>query len=407
MTMLYTYRATDISGSLIEGSMEARDERTLVAKLQEMGYYPISVGNPVSDASSAGRYSLRAFSCRVSGRDVLRLTRELSNLLEAGLPLDRSLSVLADLESSAEFRKVILDILKGIQGGSTLADCLERHKGVFSEIYISTVRAGEAGGSLEAVLERLGRFMDQTQKLKDDITSALLYPLLLTVVGGGAVLVMILFVIPRFSVIFEDMGGVMPLPTRMLLFASEGLLSYWWAALLLFTLGLFELKRRSKTEHGRLSIDRIRLGAPVLGPVLRKAVISRFSRTLGTLLQGGLPILDALRIAVNTMGSPVMARSIEPVIEGVRRGRGMTLPLKEAGSFPPLAVQMLTVGEETGRIDEMLIRLADNYDREVATAMKRGLALLEPAIIFLMAVVVGFIVISLLLAIFSMNDMPM
>lgn len=405
--MLYTYQATDISGRLIKGLMEARDENTLVAKLRDMGYYPISVETPGAEKSEVRRFSLKPFSRRISGRDVLRLTNELSSLLEAGLPLDRSLSVLAEIETNEAFKRVILDIVKGIRGGSTLAGCLEKYTGVFSEIYISTVSAGEAGGSLEAALERTGKFMEQTQKLKDDITSALLYPLLLTVVGGSAVLVMVLFVIPKFSIIFEDMGGVMPLPTRMLLAASEGLVSYWWAALLFFASVFLEVKRRAKTAAGRLSIDRLKLKTPVMGPIFRKAVVSRFARTLGTLLQGGLPILDALRIAVNTMGSRSMSLGMEPVVEGVRRGRGIALPLKEAGSFPPLAVQMLTVGEETGRLDEMLIRLADNYDRDIATAIKRGLALLEPAIILVMALVVGFIVISLLLAIFSMNDMPM
>lgn len=405
--MLYTYQATDATGNLIKGSMEARDENTLVDKIREMGYYPISVGRAAGEKNALRRFSLPLFSRAVSGSDVLRLTHELSSLLEAGLPLDRALSVLAELESKDEFKQVLRDLLKGIQGGASLADCLGRHRGVFSDVYVSTVKAGEAGGSLEAVLERLGRFMDQTQKLKDDITSALLYPLLLTVVGGSAVLVMIFFVIPKFSIIFEDMGGVMPLPTRMLLFLSEGLLSYWWLGLIFFAGVFLELRRRTRTEEGKFSIDRAKFRVPVLGPVLRKAAVSRFARTLGTLMQGGLPILDALSIAVSTMGSPFMARSIAPVIEGVRRGRGMALPLKEAGSFPPLAVQMLTVGEETGRLDDMLIKLADNYDREIATAIKRGLALLEPAIILLMAIVVGFIVISLLLAIFSINDMPM
>jgi len=332
--MLYTYQATDTSGRLIKGSMEARDEKTLVEKLQEMGYYPISVGSAAGEKPALERFSL-TLSRRVSGRDVLRLTNELSSLLEAGLPLDRTLSVLAELETKEEFKRVLLDLLKGIQGGASLADCLDKHRSVFSDVYVSTVRAGEAGGSLEAVFERLGRFMDQTERLKDDITSALLYPLLLTVVGGSAVLVMIFFVIPKFSVIFEDMGGVMPLPTRMLLFVSEGLLSYWWAGLIFFAGVYLELRRRTRTEEGKLSIDRAKLKAPVMGPVLRKAAVSRFARTLGTLMQGGLPILDALNIAVNTMGSPFMARSIAPVIEGVRRGRGMALPLKEAGSFPP------------------------------------------------------------------------
>lgn len=403
---LFTYEALDASGALVKGSLEAADEKVLVDKLQSMGYYPMDIKKGASDEQSASTGVLRLFSKRVKSGTILNFTHELSTMLSAGLPLDRSLSILAELEKNPDFKSVILDINKGIHGGDTFADCLGRHPQVFSEIYVSTVRAGEASGSLEPVLVRVKKFMEETEKLKEDIKSALIYPLLLTIVGGSAILLMLLFVIPKFTVIFADMGGEMPLPTRMLLFVSGTIAGYWWVGAGLLAGFFFWARRKMRTEEGRLFFDRLTLDIPLMGEVLRKAVISRFSRTLGTLLQGGLPILDALNIAVKTMGNSFMSASTRPVIEGVRRGRGMVAPLKETNTFPPLAVHLLTVGEETGKLDEMLLKLSDNYDHDISVAIKRLLALMEPVIILVMAVVVGFIVISLLLAIFSLNDMP-
>lgn len=402
----YNYKATDAAGKSVNGLMEAKNDSAIISRLQELGYFPVDIARQGDTVKQGGPVTFGIFSRRVSGAAVAEFTHELSSMLDAGLPLDRSLSILAGLEKNPVFRDLLLDINRGIHGGDTLADCLARHPAVFSDIYINTVKAGEAGGALEGVLDRLGKFLEETERLKDDIRSALLYPLLLTAAGGAALVVMLLFVIPRFSVIFEDLGGVMPLPTRMLLWTSNNLLAWWWVPPAIAGAAYALLFRRLKTEGGRIFLDRLKLRVPLLGPVFTKAVVSRFSRTLGTLMQSGLPILDSLKIAVNTMGNAAMAAEIQPVIEGVRRGRGVAEPLKEISSFPPLAVHMLIVGEETGRLDEMLLRLADNYDRQITISIKRLLSLLEPTIILLMAIIVGFMVISLLLAVFSLNDLP-
>lgn len=406
---LFSYQATDGAGKLVKGTLEAKDKTALVDRLQEMGYFPISVDKSREDTLK-GRSGGGLFSRsrrRVTGADIVGFTQELSGMLEAGLPLDRSISILAELERNETFKEVLLDTYKGIQGGDSLADCLEKHSNIFSEIYVNTIRAGEAGGSLETVLVRLKKFMEDIQRIKDDIKSALIYPLLLTFVGGGAVAVMLLFVIPRFSVVLNDMGGAMPLPTVILLGISEALRSYWPVILGLIIFLAVAFKYAIKTKEGRLRLDAFKIKIPLFGPILRKAVVSRFSRTLGALLQGGLPILDALSISVKTMGNASMSRAIGPVIDGVRRGRGLTVPLRESGVFPELAVHMLAVGEETGRLDETLLMLADKYDRDISVAIKRLLSLLEPVIILFMAVIVGFIVISLILAVFSINDLPM
>lgn len=403
----YSYHATDSSGRSIKGTMEGADEGAIVSKLQDQGYFPIKVQKALDGAPSRQSRRGFAFARRVLSREVAAFTYEMGSLLDAGFPIDKSLSLLAEAEQNPAFREVMLDLCKGVQSGQTFAESLERHPKIFSQVYVNTIRAGEAGGALEGVLERLRKFMEETEKLKDDIASAMIYPLILTVAGGAAVIIMLAYVIPKFSVIFDDAGGVMPLPTRVLLAVNGLVMSYWWAPVAAFFIAGFEARRRGRTESGRLALDGMKLRIPLIGPVMKKVILSRFARTLGTLLQGGLPVLEALRISINTIGNAFIQKEIQPVVEGVRRGRGIAAPLKEIGSFPSLAVQMLTVGEETGRLDEMLVRFADKYDREVSTTIKRLLSLLEPAIILVMAVIVGFIVISLLLAVFSLNDITM
>ena len=407
---LFIYQAMDSSGNLVKGSLEASDQIALVDMLQDRGYFPVSIEESTGEADHSQRReksTIKLNRRRVSSKKVLDFTRELSGMLEAGLTLDKSLSILAELETNEPFRDALLDIYKSIHGGESFADSLLNYPDLFSEVYVNTVRAGEAGGSLETVLKRLKRFMEDEQVMKEEVKSAMIYPALLTLVGGTAVIMMILFVLPRFSAILDDMGGVMPLPTQILLSISEVLKGYWplmmGGAIVLF----FSMRYYLGTEEGRYKFDQFKLTLPVIGPVFEMASVSRFSRTLGTLMQGGLPILDALRIAVKTMGNVFMADKIGPVIDSVRRGKDLSHSLQEAASFPPLLIHMLSVGEETGHIDETLISLSDKFDRDIKVTLKRMLSLLEPMIIIVMAAIVGFIVISLMLAVFSFNDIPL
>ncbi len=404
---LYIYHATNASGECIKGTLEARDKKALVDRLQDMGLFPIRIGSRGEDTPVAAKSRSSLFRKRVPAQCIVDFTQELSDMLNAGLPLDRSLSILSELEKNETFKKVLISIHKGIHAGGTFAECLEKHPEHFSDVYINTVRAGEAGGSLEVVLSRLKKFIEDARRLKEDIRSALIYPLLLSIVGGGAVALMLMVFIPKFSVILDDMGGVMPLPTQILLDISGGLTRYWPVIIALIVAAGFAFRLILKSEEGRKKFDRVKLSIPLFGPILRKSAVSRFSRTLGALMQGGLPILNSLNIAVKTMGNTYLAGKMGAVVEGVRRGRGLTVPLRESASFPPIAEHMLAVGEETGHLDETLLRLSDKYDRDVGTAVKRLLSLLEPMIILVMAVLVGFVVISLLLAVFSLNDMPM
>lgn len=406
---LFDYQAANSSGKLVSGSLEASDESSLIDRLQEMGYYPVKVWEGKEGhadgfgAAGIGRY----FSKKVPSSCVAVFTQELHSLLDAGLALDNALALLADLEENLVFKGVIKELYKGIHGGKSLAECLEQFPDIFDTVYISMIRAGEAAGALDAVLERLKKFLEDSLRLREEIKSALVYPLFLTLAGGSAVIVMLFFVVPKFSGIFEDMGAALPLPTRILLVASGAMGRYWWVMAVFAAAAAAGLRHYVKTEKGKRSFDAFKCRLPLIGSVNHKSAVSRFSRTLGVLLQSGLPIVEALRISAGTMGNVVLEESIIPVVEGVRNGRGIAAPLKETGRFSAIAVHMLTVGEETGKLDEMLLKLADKYDLEIRTSAKRLITLLEPGLILVMAVIVGFIVISLLMAIFSLNEMPL
>jgi type II secretory pathway component PulF len=268
------------------------------------------------------------------------------------------------------------------------------------------VRAGEAGGVLEAVLSRLGEFLESAQELKDYIKSAMVYPIFLVSVGGLSIIILLTFVIPKFSIIFSDMGQTLPLSTRFLLGTSHLLQSYWWAILLVLGTGYFFLRKYLKTPAGRLKFDRKKMKFPLVGELIKKVEVARFARTLGTLTKSGVPILQALMLVKDILGNKVVSRAMENVYARVKEGDRLSKPLRDTGIFPPLAIQMITVGEETGRLDSMLLRVAESYEKMVRSMVKRLISLLEPAMILFMGLVVGFVVVSMLMAVFSMNEMP-
>jgi general secretion pathway protein F len=406
---VFSYKASDSAGKVVKGTFEAETESGVVKRLQGMGYIPIQIA-PAGAAERGLRLDLgagfgRLFE-RVSRRDVLQFTGDLSALLASGLPVDRALTILLDATERPGMRRVVEEIRKSVQGGSYLSDAMARHPAAFSDFYVSMIRAGEAGGVLDAVLERLGEFLENSRELADYIQSALIYPLFLVFVGGVSIIILMTYVIPRFSVIFEDLGGAIPASTQLLLSASELFRAYWWAifpALALLVLGGL---RYARAKGGRARLDRLKLKLPLIGDLVRKIETARFARTLGTLVRSGVPILQALSLTRNIIGNTAVARSMGRVYDRVQGGERMSRPLAETGHFPSMAVQMITVGEESGRLEEMLLRVADNYEKMVRNSVKRLVGMLEPALILVMGVVVGFIVISMLMAIFSVNEMP-
>ena len=400
----FSYKATDRMGKIVEGLMEAPEEKAVINKLQNLGYIPIKIGAPSKSRSFSLEIDITAFFKRIYSRDVMTFTQQLSTLLSAGLPLDKSLFIVAELTEKGEVQKVVRDVLASIQGGSSFADALVKHPKVFSKLYINMVRAGEAGGVLELVLERLVSFLESSQELKDYITSSMLYPVLLTGVCGIAIVILLTFVIPRFSTMFEEVGKGIPASAQFLMGLSAFIKGYWWVILGVVAGIVVSVKKYLATEKGRLKWDGLKLKLIVVKALVQKIEVARFARTLGTLIKSGVPILSALNIVKETIGNVIIAGSLVGIHEGVKEGEGISKPLKNANTFPPLAIHMITVGEETGKLDEMLLKVADTYEQDVRNTVKRFISLLEPALIFFMAMVVGAIVITMLLAIISVND---
>jgi len=402
---LYSYKAADGSGKIVKGTLDASDEKNAAGKLQDMGYLPIRITQSGKSGVDLSKSILSVFS-RISTKDVMLFTQDLGALLQAGLPVDRALSVLISVTENDKFKEIIADILKAVQGGSYLSDAMAKYPKAFSNFYVNMIRAGEAGGVLESVLERLGVFLETSQELKDYITSALVYPIFLVFVGGISIIILMTFVIPKFSIIFADMKQAIPFSTMLLIETSKFLKSFWWLIVAVIAGLVFSFQRWIKTPLGRLKLDTYNLRLPVIGDVVKKIEVARFARTLGTLVKSGVPILQAIYLVKDIIGNRVIAASMVKIHERVKEGERLSKPLGDSGIFPSLAVQMIMVGEESGRLDEMLLRVADNYEKTVRNLIKRLISFLEPAMILAMGLVVGFIVISMLTAIFSMNDMP-
>lgn len=398
---VFVYKAADRLGKTIDGVMEASDQRAVIERLQREEYFPIKVS-----AQSEGRRFWPSFSIGVRERDLLAFTQQLATLFEAGLPLDRSLGILEELAPSPKLRTVVNDLQRGVRSGSSLADALAKHHPrPFSRLYINMVKAGEKGGVLEVTLRRLAEFQEAAQEFRDALTSALIYPILLTTVGGGAVVFLLLYVVPRFAQIFSDLGQAIPLPTQILLAVSGFLNSYWWALALGAAAVVLGGRVWLRTDEGRLAWDRAVVKLPLLGEIVKKIEVARFSRTLGTLLKSGVPVLTAMAVVREIITNQLLARAVGRLADGVQRGAGLSFPMSESGGlFPPLAVHMVRVGEETGRLEEMLLKTAEAFETEVKIKVKRAIGLFEPLIILTMGILVGLIVVALLMAIFSIQD---
>lgn len=403
----FQYRAADQAGKIIEGVMEAEVEQSVVSRLHEMGCVPLRINVPRAGVATTQQVRLPLFTRRkVSQPQLLQFTQELATLLAAGLPLDRSLVILGSLVEGEEFTKIMRTLVEAVRAGKSLAAAMTEHPDVFPKIYVNMIRAGEAGGILEAVLRYLTEYMERSLALKEDLKSALIYPLILGGAAGVSLIVLFVYVIPRFALIFKDVGQALPLITKIVIDFSEFLTQYGWVLLLLLlggiTAGLFYLR----SPEGKTEWDRFCLRVWLLGELVKKFETARFARTLSALLRGGVPLLEALGTVQGVVGNRLLTHAIGQVQVRVREGKGMARPLGESGLFPPLALNMIAVGEETGKLDTMLNEVAEHYDQEVKRTTKRLTSILEPALILGMGLVIGVVVISMLLAIFSMNDLP-
>ena len=394
---IFSYRATTMEGAIVEGAIEAADEKSAIERLKNSGIIPLKVAAPEEGIKK--RITLRS-----SKTDLLTFTTELSSLLSAGLPLDRSLNILSEISESREMKNIVQSILKSIREGSSFSDALQRHPKVFPRLYINMIRAGEAGGVLDVVLDKLNEFLESSKELKEHILSVMIYPAILIVTGGISIIILLTYVLPKFSVIFAELGSSLPLPTQVLLTFSNALKSYWWIVLSVMIAGWIIFKNYIKSDTGRYNWDAFKL--KLMGEVIRKLETARFCRTLGTLLRSGVPLLQALNNARDVINNQVIASAIDAVSAGAKEGKGIAVPLSSANVFPPLALSMIKVGEETGQLDNMLMKVASTYEKSLNVAIKRFVSLLEPAMILIMGLFIGFIVISMLVAIFSITELP-
>jgi len=403
----YYYKASTTDGKLVEGTMEASDDGTVAVKLQEMGLLPVRINFYNRNSIFTREIDWPWKQNKMGQKDLLIFTQELHTLIKSGFPLDRSLTIIGQISENQAMRDVVQDILKEVKGGKSFSEALGKYPEVFPKVYTNMVRAGETGGALEEILAHLTTWLVTSDDLRSYIIGAMIYPVLLSVVALASISILTLFVVPKFVLIFEDIGVSLPLPMAILDGISTLLSSYWWLILALCILaGLYFTRFRNSTQ-GRLKLDRWMLRVPLLGTVLRKVEVARFSRSLGTLLHGGVPLLQAMTIVREIVGNQSIAMAIDPIRTGIKKGEGISQPMKQSAVFPPLAMHLIEVGEETGKLDNMLNQVAEVYDVEVRNSVKKLIALFEPALIVLMGVIIGAIVVSMLTAIFSINDIPL
>ena len=401
--MLYAFKAVKANGEALEGEREAPDEGALVRQLQAEGAIPIRI-RPAGGLRSLLRPGGNAPGA-IKTAQVAMLTRELSTLLGAGLTLDRSLRVLHDLSHDSTMRDLLARLRERIQSGRTFAAALEAEGRAFTRLYVNMVKAGEAGGVLEAVLERLADYLERSAQLRDQVRSALTYPMILVTVAVLSIVLLLAFVVPQFSQMFADMGEELPLPTQIVVAAGDAFRDYWWAMIAGMALLAAAIQAAFQRDTVRERWDRWVLKAPLFGDLVVKVEAARFARTLSTLLENGLPLLGALALVKDVVDNRRVAESIDVAAQHLKRGKGFAEPLIRDGVMPELALQMIRVGEESGQLDKMLARVAEVYDREVATTVQRLLTLLEPALIVGLGVVVAGIIISILVAIMQANQL--
>jgi general secretion pathway protein F len=390
---------------VLRDEIEAATPEAAVERLRDQGLLPLSV-NEAKGGFLRGSLGQPWFSQRraLSRKSVTLLTQQLANLLHAGMPLDRALTILISVSEDEQTQTLLERVQEKVRGGSSLADALEA-QGAFSRFYLNMIRAGEAGGALEVVLKRLTEFLERSQALRETVTSALIYPIILLSVSALSVIILLTFVVPQFQQLFADAGKALPLATQIVIAVGDGFRHYWWVGAMLLVLLVAALRQQLSQPVSRARWDRWFLSLPLFGDFIAKVETARLSRTLGTLLGNGVSLLNALAIVRETLTNQVLSTALGEVAEHVKTGRGLAEPLQESGNFPKLAVQMIRVGEETGQLQEMLLQVAETYDGEVQTAVKRMLTLLEPALILGLGVIIAGIIMSILVAILSLNEL--
>ncbi|MBK5937927.1 type II secretion system F family protein [Halochromatium roseum] len=397
----YYYKAVRLDGEEVEGEHEAADEAALILRLQSEGLLPLKTRSAGGFTAQLARRRQRS----LQAKDIESLTRQLATLLESGLTLDRSLGVLTELTPEEHVTRVLSDLQERVRGGATFSSALEAQGGQFPKLYVNMVRAGEASGALDQVLGRLADYLERSAELRGTVTSALVYPMILLVVAGLSVIMLLVFVVPQFTVLFEDMGAALPTPTRIVVGAGDLFRDYWWALLVLVALIAVVMERWLQNPDNRRAFDYRVMRLPLFGDLIWKMETARLCHTLSTLLKNGLPLLSGLNLAKEVVNNRKVGDGLDEVAEDLKHGRGLAEPLTSRAVLPQLALQMIRVGEESGTLDAMLAKVADIFDRETRTSVQRMLTLLEPALIIGLGVIVAGIIISILMAILGANEL--
>lgn len=403
----YRYSGVNDKGKNVTGVIDAENEKAARAKLRRTGVFPTTLGE---EGKGGGGFSLNAnvdigkYFQKVTVEDLALMTRQLGSLLQAGIPLVEALAALAEQTENPKLRSAVATIREKVTEGTKLSDAMKAYPKIFDTLYINMIAAGEASGALELVLQRLGDFTESQARLTQRVKSAMTYPVLMTVVGGSLMVMLLTFVVPKITKRLIGMGKDLPLPTKLLMGVSDTLIGYWYIFLILGVAIFFFTRRYLRSPKGKEFFDRKILKAPVIGKLTRLVAISRFSRTLGTLLASGVPMLNAMDIVRNIITNTVMRQAIETTRDAVKEGASISETLKRTGEFPPLVIHMLSVGEKTGELEKMLDRVADNYDRQVDNTIGALTSLLEPLMIVVMAAMVAFIVLSVMLPMLQLSD---
>ncbi len=396
MATTFVWKGRSPTGELLSGEYVTENKQELIGYLRKRKIIVTSLREKSKDVVL--RLPIKK---RVSVKDLGVFTRQFSTMINAGLPMVQCLDILSAQADKPQFKKIISTVTSDVEGGATLAEAMGKHT-VFDQLYVNMVEAGEAGGILDQILNRLAVYLEKAEALRRKVKSAMTYPTVVAVVTLGATIFMLMFIIPTFAKMFSDFGGDLPLPTKIVLGLSNFLKAQWYILLLVAGAAAFAFKRFKATEAGRFKIDKLALRVPVLGTVVRKAAIARFTRTLGTLISSGVPILGGLDITARTAGNKVVEKAIYATRQSISQGETIAEPLKQSGVFPPMVTQMIGVGEQTGALDEMLEKIANFYDDEVDTAVEQLTSIIEPVMIVVMGVVVGGMLISMYLPMFKL-----
>jgi len=399
---LFEYKAVSPGGEVLSGEMEAPSSELVIARIQESGNIPLTA----REVGAGFRLSALLRGRRgLTQREIGDLTQQLATLLGAGLPLDRSLGILAELAANERVAELVDKVRNHVREGGSLSEGLEARHGVFSRFYINMVRAGEIGGSLDQTLARMAEYLERAKELKDSVVSAMIYPALLVVMAIASLMLLMIYVIPQFTPMFEDFGGDLPLLTQIVVAVGDGLKGYWWALLGGCVGVTLWFRAQMRQPHSRFKWDGRFLALKWIGDLIAKIETARLSRTTGTLLINGVPLLSALSIAKNVMSNTVLAEDVARAARQVKTGTPLARALAHNDHIPRLALQMINVGEETGKLDDMLLKVAETYDREVRVTVDRLMAMLVPVMTLGLALLIGLIVMSVLMAILSINEL--